>query len=86
MMNKCRKVVLKLFNTRFSELEKSERAWVAHLDPRVGKRMPHLSAADTQRADTALLAATHKMAEEYRGESAHQTPDTTTHAKHRKDS
>ncbi|KAG3116555.1 hypothetical protein PI124_g4960 [Phytophthora idaei] len=26
MMNKCRKVVLKLFNTRFSELEKSEHA------------------------------------------------------------
>ncbi|GMF29752.1 unnamed protein product [Phytophthora fragariaefolia] len=78
MMNDCRRFILKLFDQRFRVLENSELAWVAYLDPRIGKRMSHLSAADRDSAEADLLAATRNLARECRGEPSYQTPVTVT--------
>ncbi|KAE9279727.1 hypothetical protein PR003_g28152 [Phytophthora rubi] len=63
MMNECRQVMLKLYEKRFNEVEKSELRWVAYLDPRVGKWMSHLSSADTPSASNDLVQAMVELAQ-----------------------
>ncbi|KAE8891496.1 hypothetical protein PF010_g5015 [Phytophthora fragariae] len=63
MMNECRAIMLGLYKARFDELEKSELRWVAFLDPRVGKWMSHLSAADTPAASNELVDAIVELAQ-----------------------
>ncbi|KAG3204243.1 hypothetical protein PC128_g2042 [Phytophthora cactorum] len=47
MMNECWKAMLALHTKRFRSLEESKLKWVSFLDPRVAKRMSHLSPTDT---------------------------------------
>ncbi|OWZ02710.1 hypothetical protein PHMEG_00025686 [Phytophthora megakarya] len=69
MMNECRDSMLDLFNLRFSELEKSDLAWITLLDPCMVKQMPHLTTATIPRACEDLVRAAIAMAAE-----EHNTP------------
>ncbi|KAE9285368.1 hypothetical protein PF008_g26933 [Phytophthora fragariae] len=76
MMNDCRRFILNLFDKRFTIFENSELVWVAYLDPRIGKRMSHLSECSRQgqRQSCPSCSSTEASSRMLRGAL---TPDTS---------
>lgn len=63
MINKCRKILLELFKKQFGVIENSNLTWISFLDPRVTKRMPHLSPADAPQACENVVRAAVDLAD-----------------------
>jgi len=63
MMQECRKRILQLFELRFSALEDSELTWVSFLDPRVARKMSHLTPSSKPIACANLVNASVELAE-----------------------
>jgi hypothetical protein len=76
-MNECRRLILQLFDSRFPSLQSSELMWVSYLDPRVAKRMAHLTAADTPHACAAVVRAAVNLARDESKTPSRPASDTS---------
>lgn len=65
VMQACRERVLQLFDQRFAALESSDLMWIAYLDPRVARKMNHLTAATRPIACANIVAASLALAKQF---------------------
>jgi hypothetical protein len=65
VMQACRERVLELFDQRFSALESSDLMWIAYLDPRVARKMSHLTPATRPIACANIVGASLELAKQF---------------------